>query len=409
MVGSCIFLADRKSDFVTKMKLAYLDCFSGVSGDMFLGALLDAGLPFGELEAALETMPLGGYSLESETVSRSGLAGRTFRVHIQKETHHPRNVRAICGIIEASGLSERVKAGSIEMFERLAWVEAVAHGTEPEKVHFHEVGAVDSIIDIVGSVFGLEALGIEDLYVSPLPLGSGFVKTAHGQIPVPAPATVALLEGIPVYDSGQRREMVTPTGALLVTSLGCSFGRMPPMKVHKVGYGAGSGDPEGRPNLLRILLGEPWGGTSTDTVVVIETNVDDMSPEWMGYLMERLFEHGALDVVFSPTQMKKNRPGARVEIIGRPPDRDALMEVLLRESTALGTRFRYSERMVLGRKNVVVESPWGPFQVKEVTGTDGRKTYLPEFNECRRVAVEKDIPLKEVFAWAIAFGEPWRR
>ena len=389
-----------------KTKIAYLDCFSGVSGDMFLGALLDAGLSMKELEAALETLPLGGYRMEAETVVRSGLAGRCFRVHVEKKTHHHRNVGIIREIIASSALSETVKTRSIGMFERLARVEAAAHGTDPEKVHFHEVGAVDSIIDIVGSVFGIEALGISSLHVSPLPLGSGFVKTSHGLIPLPAPATVALLEGAPVYDSEQRREMVTPTGALLVTSLGSSFGPMPPMVIHKVGYGAGSGDPEGRPNLLRILLGERWDGTDTDTVAVIETNLDDMSPEWSGYLMERLFETGALDVGFLPVQMKKNRPGIRVEIIGRPADKDALIDVLLRESTALGARFRYTARTVLKRKPAVVDSPWGPIQVKEVTCSDGRRTHRPEFDECRRVARAKNIPLKDVFAWVIGWGGP---
>jgi hypothetical protein len=376
---------------------------------MFLGALLDAGLSFEDLRGALATLPLGGYRIESETVLRSGIAGLSFKVHLNNGEHHHRNVGMIREIINSSGLSDRVKSRSIEMFGRLARIEAAAHGTDPEKVHFHEVGAVDSIIDIVGAVYGVEAVGVDELHVSALPLGSGFVACAHGSIPLPAPATVALLEGVPVYDSEQRREMVTPTGALLVTSLASSFGAMPPMTIRRVGYGAGSSDPEGRPNLLRIMLGESAAEAGTETVAVIETNVDDMTPENVGFLMERLFEAGALDVTFCPVHMKKNRPGLRIEIIGCPADKDVLIGTLLRESTSLGVRFRYSARKVVARRQVTVESPWGPLQVKEVAGPEGRVAYLPEFDECRKVAIERNITLKEIFAWVVSFGEPWRR
>ncbi len=375
---------------------------------MFLGALLDAGLALEDLRSALATLPLKGYRIESETVLRSGIAGRSFKVLLENEEHHHRNVGMIREIIHASGLSEWVKKLSIEMFERLARVEGAAHGTDPEKVHFHEVGAVDSIMDIVGGVFGVEAVGIEKLYASALPLGSGFVSCAHGSIPLPAPATLALLEGVPVYDSGQCREMVTPTGALLVTSLASSFGSMPPMTIRRVGHGAGSGDPEGRPNLLRIVVGESASGSATETVAVIETNVDDMTPEGVGFLMERLFAVGALDVTFCPVHMKKNRPGIKIEIVGRPEDKDLLVSVLLQESTSLGVRFRYSERTVLERRQVTVESPWGPLPVKEIVGLDGRKAYMPEFEACRKVALERNMALKEVFAWVSAFGAPWR-
>lgn len=392
-----------------KMIIAYLDCFSGVSGDMFLGALLDAGLPVDDLRDALATLPLGGYRIESKTVLRNGIAGRSFEVQVESRDHHHRNVGMIREIINSSGLSEWVKTRSVEMFERLAMVEAAAHGTDPEKVHFHEVGAVDSIIDIVGGAYGVEALGINELHVSALPLGSGFVESAHGSIPLPAPATAALLKGVPVYNSEQRREMVTPTGALLVTTMAASFGGMPPMTVREIGYGAGSSDPKGCPNLLRILLGEPSGGIDTETVAVIETNVDDMTPESVGFLMERLFDAGALDVAIFPVHMKKNRPGVRIEIIARPGDKEALVGVVLRESTSLGVRFRYSTRVVLERRQLSVESPWGTMPVKEVIGPDGRKAYLPEFDACRKVALERNIALKEIFAWVNALGEPWRR
>jgi uncharacterized protein (TIGR00299 family) protein len=295
-------------------------------------------------------------------------------------------------------LTDSVKKKSMAIFESLARVEGHIHNLPPDQVHFHEVGAVDSIIDIVGAVYALEILGIERLVVSPLPLGSGFVKTAHGRIPVPAPATLALLKGVPVLNSGVQQEMVTPTGAALATGLAASFGPMPPMVVQNVGYGVGSRELRDRPNLLRIIIGHEEHGKQTDTVVVLETNLDDMRPEGLGYLMERLFRAGALDVVFLPVQMKKNRPGVQVQVIGSPEQKDRLMEIMVQETTTLGIRFRYSQRMVLERNQEAVESPWGKISVKQIIRN--KSTHLvPEYDVCREIALKNNIPLRDIYQW----------
>lgn len=250
----------------------------------------------------------------------------------------------------------------------------------------------------------MQALGIDSLYASPLPLGTGFVKTRHGRIPLPAPATLALLKGIPVYDSGIQGELVTPTGAALLRGLASSFGSMPPMIVQSIGYGVGTRNLEDRPNLLRVLLGRQEQGAETDTVVVLEANVDDSNPEWLGFLMERLFQEGALDVLFFPAQMKKNRPAVLVQVIGKPHHKDLLTEVLFRESTTLGVRFRYSRRHTLERSCVEVKSPWGKIQVKQVRRPDGSFRLLPEYEACRKIAGEKQIPLREIYSWVWARG-----
>jgi hypothetical protein len=266
-------------------------------------------------------------------------------------------------------------------------------------VHFHEVGAIDSIVDIVGSVLGMEYLGIGTACASSLPLGSGFVETAHGRIPLPAPATVALLRGIPVHDSGLKEELVTPTGAALVKGLVHSFGPLPPMVIEKVGYGVGSRNLADRPNLLRILIGQEHGGAHEETVVILESNLDDTNPEWLGFLMERLFEAGALDVVFSPGYMKKNRPAVLVHVMGKPHQKDQLMDLLFSESTTLGVRFHFTQRRILERSSVEMDSPWGRMKVKKVFRPDGSFHLLPEFEECRRIAKEKGLPMKDVYSW----------
>jgi len=307
------------------MKIAYLDCFSGISGDMFIGALLDAGLSFEDLEQTIQALPFDSFHLEMKREARSQIFGTRFVVKTEGQEQAPRNLEIIRNIIRKGSLSSGVKDKSIRIFEELASVEGKIHNKPPEEVHFHEVGAVDSIIDIVGTVYGLERLGITSLFVSPLPLGSGFVETAHGRIPIPAPATATLLEGVPVYDSGVHHEMVTPTGAALVKGLATSFGPMPPMMVEKIGYGVGTRDLSDRPNLARILIGHMQTEGQVDTVIILEANIDDTSPEWLGFLMDRLFDAGALDVVFCPVQMKKNRPGVQIQVMGRPDQQDALM------------------------------------------------------------------------------------
>ena len=384
---------------VIVMKTAYLDCFSGISGDMFLGSLLDAGLSFDRLKKRLGSLPLHGYQMEIKREARSEIFGTRFSVVVVDRQHAHRDLKAIRAIINKGDLSETVKEKSVEIFESLAKVEGEIHNRPQEDVHFHEVGAVDSIIDIVGTVYALERLDIGSLYVSSIPLGSGFVKTAHGNIPVPAPATIALLKGVPVFEAGTRHEMVTPTGAALIRGLAGSFGAMPPMRVDKIGYGVGSRDLPDRPNLLRILIGRDPSGDSSDTVVILETNVDDCNPEWLGYLMDRLFDAGALDVVFFPVQMKKNRPGVQIQVIGSPDRRDSLMAIMMEESATTGIRFRYSRRRVVPRSFKEVDTPWGRMQVKEVTLREGMIHLVPEYEVCREIALKNNIALRDVYGW----------
>ncbi len=395
----------RKANRYRDMKIAFLDCFSGISGDLFLGSLLDAGLSFDELDLCLKSLPFENYRLEMRREARNHIFGTRFIVIQEGKEHAHRNLRAIRKIIEQGELSKAVREKSMEIFENIARVEGKIHNQSPQEVHFHEVGAVDSIIDIVGTVYGIERLKIEKLYASSLPLGSGFTKTAHGRIPLPAPATLDLLKGIPVYDSGIPHEMVTPTGAALVKCLAASFGVMPPMIIKQVGYGAGSRDLEERPNLLRILIGHEQSEKDTETVVVLETNLDDTSPEWLGYLMDRLFEAGALDVVFCPVHMKKNRPGVQVQVMGLPDQRDLLMKILFRESTTLGIRFQYSQRRILKRSLTEIDSPWGKLKAKKVTNDDGEFFFLPEYEACRELALKNDRPLREIFGWVMGLNK----
>lgn len=384
------------------MKIAYLDCFSGISGDMALGALLDAGLPFEELDKALHTLSLGEYTIEARREKRKSLSGTRFLVRIGEGHPRPRGLSEIREIIHGSHLSDTVKAKSIELFEHLAREEGRIHHRPMEEVHFHEVGATDSVIDIVGAVFGLEKLGIQSLFSSAIPLGSGFVDTVHGRIPLPAPATLALLKGHPVYDSGLAYEMVTPTGAALLKGLVQSFGKMPPMQVESIGYGVGTRDLPDRPNLLRIIIGPGQTAAQTDTVVVLEANLDDTNPEWLGFLMERLLEAGALDVSFFPAQMKKNRPGVLVQVMGRPHQEEPLMHILFQESTTLGIRFSYSQRKILQRSITEIESPWGKIKVKRVETPDGTPLFQPEYEACRNIAREYRRPIREIYYWVMS-------
>ena len=384
------------------MKIAYLDCFSGISGDMLLGALLDAGLPFDDLKQALQALPLQGYSLQILREERNHLFGTRFLAQVEEDKHHARAFSDIRAIIRASGLSEWVKEKSIQVFESLAVAEGKIHSRPPEDVHFHEVGAVDSIIDIVGAVIGVESLGITALYSSALPLGSGFVESRHGLIPLPAPATIALLQGIPVYDAGVKGELVTPTGAALLKGLASAFGLMPSMTVDRIGYGVGSSTLADRPNLLRLLVGSQSQELQTDTVIILESNLDDASPEWLGFLMGRLLEAGALDVTLCPVQMKKNRPGVLLQVVGKPHQKDLLMEMIFRESTTLGVRFAYSQRKTLERISEEVESPWGKMKVKKVVLPEGAHRLLPEYEACRTIAEEKGIPIQDIYSWVFS-------
>jgi len=386
------------------MKIAYLDCFSGVSGDMLVGSLLDAGLSFEELESIISGLNLDGYTISAKKEERNNIFGTRFHVSLKEKHQKARYLKDIKKIITSGDIPLAVSEKCISIFEKLAITEGEIHHISPDELHFHEVGSVDSIIDIVGSVVGIYLLGIEKLFVSRMPIGKGIITSAHGKIPLPSPATIALLKGVPVYDSGQEVEMITPTGAALITSLCSSFGPMPSMIVDRVGYGVGSRTLADRPNLLRILIGNDIDKQRSETVVVLESNLDDMSPELLGYLMDRLFDAGAKDVTFSHIQMKKNRPGIQLQVIGQPEDKDMLSNIIFKESTTLGIRFNYSQRSILTRGELMVESPWGKMRVKKVINQGGKTALFPEYEECRRVAKANNLALRDVYAWAVALS-----
>ena len=392
------------------MKTAYLDCSSGVSGDMFLGALLDSGLPAERLRAELRKIPLGDYEFKQLHVLRAGLAGTRVEI-VVPEKQPERHLRDIEQLIEGSALTKTAKERAIEVFGRIAEAEGKLHDKPAAKVHFHEVGAVDAIIDVAGACAGLELLEVSELVSSPLNVGGGRVEAAHGSLPVPAPATAELLRDIPIYSSGVDAELVTPTGAALVATLARSFGPLPPMKVERIGYGAGARDLRGHPNLLRLFLGQRIelgsresgvGGEAANSdageevVSVLEANVDDMSPQLYGYLVERALAAGALDVTCSSIQMKKNRPGLEVSILCPPERTDALAQLLFDETTTIGLRIYEARRKVLDRELVTVETVYGAVRVK-VARRDGRVVNVaPEYEDCQRLAAEKSVPLKEV-------------
>ena len=392
------------------MKTAYLDCSSGVSGDMFLGALLDAGLPAERLRAELRKIPLGDYEFKQSRVLRAGLAGTRVEI-VVPEKQPERHLRDIEQLIEGSALTKTAKERAIEVFGRIAEAEGKLHDKPAAKVHFHEVGAVDAIIDVAGACAGLELLEVSELVSSPLNVGGGRVEAAHGSLPVPAPATAELLRDIPIYSSGVEAELVTPTGAALVATLARSFGPLPPMKVQRIGYGAGARDLRGHPNLLRLFLGQRIelgsresgvgsraanSDAGEEIVSVIEANLDDMSPQLYGYLVERALAAGALDVTCSSIQMKKNRPGLEVSILCPPERSEALAQLLFDETTTIGLRIYEARRKVLDRELVTVETRYGAVRVK-VARRNGRVLNVaPEYEDCQRLATEKSVPLKEV-------------
>jgi uncharacterized protein (TIGR00299 family) protein len=386
-------------------QIAYFDCFSGASGDMILGALVDAGLALDDLRQGLAGLPLTGeYTLTAETVQRGALRATQVRVETS-DAHSHRHLSDIVAIIEAGDLSQTVKEKSQAIFRRLAEAEARVHATSIEHVHFHEVGAVDAIVDIVGAVFGLERLGVAQVYASPLPLGGGQVEASHGTLPLPAPATLELLAlaGAPTRPWPADVELVTPTGAAILTTL-AQF-RQPPMRVARVGYGTGRKEFTW-PNVLRLWLGEPLGPgrVPATTLKVLETNIDDMNPELYGHVMARLFDAGALDVYLTPIYMKKNRPATMLSVMVRDEDEAALAEVMLRETSTLGVRVRSFYRYEAGREVRQVETAYGPLQVK-LKRLDGRVVGVaPEYESCRRVAGERAVPLAEVYRAAQQAG-----
>jgi hypothetical protein len=443
------------------MRVAYLDCFSGISGDMFLGALVDAGVPpklFGDTVAALDI----GARLEISRVNRSGISATKVDVYVQGEKelprevyweqqvhehhhehghghehvelrehnyaradHEPSRARApstsaqgrsaphehgrglteIRKIIRKAAISSGAKKTAIAIFEALGAAEAKVHDSDIEKVHFHEVGAVDAMVDIVCAAVGAEALGVDEIVCSPLNVGGGTVKCAHGTFPVPAPATVELLKGAPVYSSGLQVELVTPTGAAIVKTLAKRFSPFPEMKIEKSGYGAGTRDFPGHANVVRLTVGEALPAlaakTSQETISVIEANLDDLNPQVFGYVMDHLLEEGALDVFAVPVQMKKSRPGMVLTVLCKPEDASRLTQIIFTETTTLGVRRREERRQILTRKWISVTTQWGDVRLKVASMNGTVTNYAPEYEDCRKIAAEHRVPLKSVMQEAM--------
>jgi uncharacterized protein (TIGR00299 family) protein len=379
--------------------ICYLDAFSGLAGDMLVGALADAGADRDAISHALTGLATGG-AIEWDRVQRRGMTATKFRVKVTEapgggpRTPH-RHLSGIMKMIHAADLPGTVKANAERVFRVLAEAEAAVHGVPIEKVHFHEVGAVDSICDIVGACLALHLLDIDRVYCSPVNVGSGTVNTEHGILPVPAPATARLLQGRPIYSRGPAMELTTPTGAAFVTALTESFGAMPAMSVKSIGYGAGDGDFSEQANVVRVMVGERSGALESTTVSVIEANIDDASPQVIAYAVEKLLEAGALDAIVIPAQMKKSRPGVLLQIISVPEKREELIAVLFRETTTLGVRFTSAERRVQTREWVEVHTQHGIVRVK--TSPDG---FAPEYEDARRIAAASGTPLKQVLAEA---------
>jgi uncharacterized protein (TIGR00299 family) protein len=431
------------------MKIAYLDCFSGMSGDMFLGALIDAGVSAELLKNMVTALDVGA-QVEISKVNRSGITATKVDVlvHGEKElpreefwaqsaghdhshahehdhqdshgahahphshspassptgtsaTHeHGRSLKEIKRIIAGAPISESAKKTATTIFEALGAAEAKIHNMDIESVHFHEVGAVDAMVDIVGAAILAEALGVDEIVCSPLNVGGGTVRCAHGVFPVPAPATVELLKGAPVYSSGIQAELLTPTGAAIVKTLASRFAAFPEMKIEKSGYGAGTRNFPGHANVVRITIGESASTlaakTAQETICVLEANLDDLNPQVFGYVLDRLLEEGALDVFGMPVQMKKNRPGTLLTILCKPEDASRLTQLIFTESTTLGVRYRLEQRQTLARRWVPVTTPWGEVRMKIASMNGTVTNYAPEYEDCRRIATEQKVPLKAV-------------
>jgi uncharacterized protein (TIGR00299 family) protein len=433
------------------MRIAYLDCFSGISGDMFLGALIDAGVSPKLLEDTVTALNLGA-RLEISKVNRSGITATKVDVliHGEKElpreefwaqqesghshtyehgsvqmhehapdhahSHsasgsgrtphsHGRSLSEIKRIIQAAAISAPAKKTAIQIFEALGTAEAKIHNMDIDSVHFHEVGAVDAMVDIIGAAVGVEALGVDEIVCSPLNVGGGTVKCAHGTFPVPAPATVELLQGAPVFSTGIQAELVTPTGAAIIQTLAARFGAFPAMKIDNSGYGAGTRDFPGHANVVRLTIGEAASrlaaSTNLETISVLEVNLDDLNPQVFGYVLDRLLAEGALDVFSMPVQMKKNRPGTLLTILCKPEDAAKLTQIVFTETTTLGVRQRQEQRSTLARRWLPVSTPWGEVRMKIASMNGTVTNYAPEYEDCRRIAEEKHVPLKSVMQEAM--------
>jgi uncharacterized protein (TIGR00299 family) protein len=382
------------------MNTIYLDAFSGLSGDMIVGAILDAGADLAALERAAAGLGLSGYKLSTRRKSVSGIEALKFDVAVN-EMQPERHLGEIRAMIERAGLAPRVMRNALAIFETLAEAEAKVHRTTPDHVHFHEVGAVDSIIDIVGAAWGFDQLDAASIIVSPLPMGSGFAKSRHGVIPVPAPATAELLAGFPLRLNDGAAEMVTPTGAAILRTLARPAAGVLNFEIARIGYGAGSKDFADRPNVLRLMAGRETVSYAADEMVEIAANIDDLDPRIYDHLSGRLFAAGARDVTLTPTMMKKNRPGIVMTVLAEPAARDRLAAIIFAESTTIGVRFHQVSRLKLDRKIIIAETRFGPIQVK-ISGGHEPATIAPEYDDCRTAAVSHQVPLKLVLEEAHA-------
>jgi len=408
------------------VRILYFDCFSGASGDMLLGALIDAGVSIDDVRGALGSLTIAPDDVWTERVQRGGIAATKFQVrgeaaaqgeaggqgHSHPHAHGhlqdapaavaaaPRTLAEIACLIDRSALSAAGKDRAKGLFWRLGEVEARIHDTTLDAVHLHEVGALDSIVDIVGAVFAIESLGVDRIVASPLNVGGGTVRTAHGLYPVPAPATLKLLEHAPIYGGRQKHELVTPTGALLVTGYAAEYGPLPAMRVERVGYGAGARDLSDTPNVLRVVIGEAAPATPVEPVVVVEAEIDDMNPQIFGAVMEQLLAAGALDVYYTAIQMKKNRPGTLLTIVAGPDDRERLTSIVFRETTTIGVRYREMARERLEREHVPVETPYGTIRIKVARRNGVVVNAAPEFDDCVQRASRQGVPVKDVQAAA---------
>ena len=375
------------------MKIAYGDLIGGLSGDMFTAALLDLGLPLNKLRRELKKISGLEFELRARKKIVHSIRATRFEV-IRAKQEKPRSWRQIRELIRRSKLPRPVKATGIEIFTALAAAEAKIHGVAVDAVHFHEVGATDSIIDIMAAAIGLRELGIEKLYFSRVPLGRGITKAEHGYLPVPAPATLELLKGLPVFGVDLETETVTPTGAALVRALGKSFGDQPSMTIHTIGYGTGQKEFTNRPNLFRLALGEASGELHADEMLLLQTNIDDMNPQFYDHVMERLFEAGARDVFIAAIQMKKNRPATLLSVICEPVQRDAVAKILFRETTTIGVRYSPIRRLMLPRNSKKVKTRFGEISVKLVEQPDGTRRAMPEYDDLKRIAAARQLPLR---------------
>jgi uncharacterized protein (TIGR00299 family) protein len=377
------------------MKTIYLDCASGISGDMMLGALIDAGADVATIQAGLDSLGLDECRLEVTEVKRH--AFRAAKVHVRHAPEHKhRHLHHITEMIGQSRLSTRQQELACRIFGKLAEAEAKVHGTTVQKVHFHEVGAVDSIADIVGTAIGLDLLAPQRIVCSPVPTGHGFIQIAHGRCSVPAPATAELLQGVPLASSSVEAELTTPTGAAIVRAVVDEFGPLPPLVIDRIGYGAGDKDFEQQANLLRLVVGTVGGSTMTDQVAILETNVDDVTAEVVGYCSQCLFEAGALDVYCSPIFMKKNRPATKLTVLCEPADVTCMESILFRETQTLGIRRWTADRSILKRTVAERATPWGLVKGKQVELPEGGSQFFPEYEDCRRLAEEHGVPLQRV-------------